>query len=463
MKSVKQKLIPYLVATTFFMETLDSTVITTALPMMAQDFDVFAVDVGIGITAYLLTLAVMIPISGWLADRFGTRLIFTLAICIFTGASVLCGISESLEFFIFARVLQGIGGALMVPVGRIIVLKNTPKEGIIAAIGLITWPALIGPVVGPAVGGFFTTYASWHWIFFINVPIGIVGIILSLLWIEGGEQKRPTPLDVKGFILSGMALSSLIYAIELCRHIQEQFTAILLFALSGLIVGYFAIRHFQRAAHPLIDLSLLKIPTFQSTLIAGNLFRIALHTTPFLIPLFLQLGLGINALEAGLIVMSIFVGNLVMKTVTTPILHRYGFKRVMMFNGVIIVLSIFSCVLIDPSLPVWITVVLLFINGLVRSMHFTAVNTLGLADVPQEKMAAASSLASMGIQLSMALGIAFASLALSLATLLNQGDAQAPSIADFRLSFVFVLLLPIWGLYLQRNMHQNAGDELRKM
>lgn len=463
MKSVKQKLIPYLVATTFFMETLDSTVITTALPMMAKDFDVFAVDVGIGITAYLLTLAVMIPISGWLADRFGARLIFTLAICIFTGASVLCGISQSLEFFIFARVLQGIGGALMVPVGRIIVLKNTPKEGIIAAIGLITWPALIGPVVGPAVGGFFTTYASWHWIFFINVPIGIVGIILSLLWIEGGEQKRPIPLDVKGFILSGTALSSLIYAIELCRHIQEQSTAILLFALSGLIIGYFAIRHFQRAAHPLIDLSLLKIPTFQSTLIAGNLFRIALHTTPFLIPLFLQLGLGINALEAGLIVMSIFVGNLVMKTVTTPILHRYGFKRVMMFNGAIIVLSIFSCVLIDPSLPVWITVVLLFINGLVRSMHFTAVNTLGLADVPQEKMAAASSLASMGIQLSMALGIAFASLALSLATLLNQGDAQAPSIADFRLSFVFVLLLPIWGLYLQRNMHQNAGDELRKM
>ena len=168
MTAVKNNYILYLVATTFFMETLDSTVIATALPMMAIDFNTYAVDVGIGITAYLLTLAVMIPISGWLADRFGARRIFTLAIFIFTAASILCGISESLNFFIFARVLQGIGGALMVPVGRIIVLKNTPKEGIIAAIGLITWPALIGPVVGPAIGGLFTTYASWHWIFFIN-------------------------------------------------------------------------------------------------------------------------------------------------------------------------------------------------------------------------------------------------------------------------------------------------------
>ena len=210
MTAVKNNYILYLVATTFFMETLDSTVIATALPMMAIDFNTYAVDVGIGITAYLLTLAVIIPISGWLADRFGARRIFTLAIFIFTAASILCGI----------------GGALMVPVGRIIVLKNTPKEGIIAAIGLITWPALIGPVVGPAIGGLFTTYASWHWIFFINVPIGIVGIILSLLWIKEEQEKRKSPLDLKGFLLSGASLSSLIYSIELCRHIQEEYRLI---------------------------------------------------------------------------------------------------------------------------------------------------------------------------------------------------------------------------------------------
>jgi len=289
MTAKKNNYLLYLVATTFFMETLDSTVIATALPMMAIDFQVFAVDVGVGITAYLLTLAVMIPISGWLADRFGARRIFTLAIAIFTGASILCGISESLNFFILSRVLQGIGGALMVPVGRIIVLKNTPKDEIIPAIGLITWPALIGPVVGPAIGGLFTTYASWHWIFFINVPIGIIGIILSLILIKGNDEVKKLPLDIKGFFLSGIALSSLIYAIELCRHIREDMKYILAFLALGLVVGFLAIRHFRRTEYPMIDLSLLKIPTFESTLIAGNLFRIALHSTPFLMPLYLQL------------------------------------------------------------------------------------------------------------------------------------------------------------------------------
>jgi len=462
MPTNKKNLVPYLVATTFFMETLDSTVITTALPMMAQDFNVNAVDVGVGITAYLLTLAVMIPISGWLADRFGVRKIFTLAIIIFTVASILCGISESLDFFIFARVLQGIGGALMVPVGRIIVLKNTPKEDIIAAIGLITWPALIGPVVGPAIGGLFTTYASWHWIFFINVPIGIIGIILSLLWIEGGQEKISSPLDIKGFILSGVALSSLIYAIELCRHIQEEYLYIVGFLITGLTVGVLAVRHFNRTAHPMIDLSLLKIPTFKSTLLEGNLFRMVLHTIPFLIPLYLQIGLGIDPFQAGLIVMSIFVGNLAMKTITTRILNHYGFKKVMMVNGFVIILSILSCAFISLDMPIWLILFFLFINGLVRSMHFTAVNTLGLADVPQDKLGSASSLASTGIQLSMALGIAVGSLALSLSTMINQGDASAPSIADFRLSFLLILILPIWGLYLQRTMSINAGDNIRK-
>jgi len=462
MTAVKNNYILYLVATTFFMETLDSTVIATALPMMAIDFNTYAVDVGIGITAYLLTLAVMIPISGWLADRFGARRIFTLAIFIFTAASILCGISESLNFFIFARVLQGIGGALMVPVGRIIVLKNTPKEGIIAAIGLITWPALIGPVVGPAIGGLFTTYASWHWIFFINVPIGIVGIILSLLWIKEEKEKRKSPLDLKGFLLSGASLSSLIYSIELCRHIQEEYMRILGFLITGLIIGWFAIRHFRRAPYPMIDLSLLKIPTFESTLFAGNLFRIALHSTPFLIPLYLQLGLGIDAFQAGLIVMSIFVGNLAMKAITTPILNKYGFKKVMTINGIVIVLSLMSCALISASMPIWIVIGLLFINGLVRSMQFTSINTLGLADVPQQQMGSASSLASTGTQLSMALGIAVGSLALSLATMINQGDPNLPSIADFRVSFLLVLVLPLWGLYRQRHMSPTAGDDIRK-
>jgi MFS family permease len=212
----------------------------------------------------------------------------------------------------------------------------------------------------------------------------------------------------------------------------------------------------------MIDLSLLKIPTFKSTIIEGNLFRMALHAIPFLIPLYLQLGLGIDPFQAGLIVMSIFVGNLAMKAITTPILNHYGFKKVMMINGFVIILTILSCVFITANIPIWVIMIFLFINGLVRSMHFTAVNTLGLADVPQDKFGSASSLASTGTQLSMALGIAIGSLALSLSTMINQGDANAPSINDFRLSFLLILILPIWGLYQQRTMSKYAGDNIRK-
>jgi MFS family permease len=283
-----------------------------------------------------------------------------------------------------------------------------------------------------------------------------------LLWIEGGQEKIKSPLDIKGFILSGVALSSLIYAIELCRHIQEEYLYIVGFLITGLTVGVLAVRHFNRTAHPMIDLSLLKIPTFKSTLLEGNLFRMVLHTIPFLIPLYLQIGLGIDPFQAGLIVMSIFVGNLAMKTITTRILNHYGFKKVMMVNGFVIILSILSCAFISLDMPIWLILFFLFINGLVRSMHFTAVNTLGLADVPQDKLGSASSLASTGIQLSMALGIAVGSLALSLSTMINQGDASAPSMADFRLSFLLILILPIWGLYLQRKMSKDAGDNIRK-
>jgi EmrB/QacA subfamily drug resistance transporter len=462
MPTVKNKSIAYLVATTFFMETLDSTVIATALPMMAKDFGVSPVDVGLGITAYLLTLAVIIPISGWLADRFGARRIFTLAIAIFILASILCGLSNNLFVFILARILQGIGGALMVPVGRIIVLRNTPKEEIISAIGLITWPGLIGPVVGPAVGGLFTKYLTWHWIFFINVPIGLLGIALSILWIKGTNEKRKSPLDFKGFVLSGIALSALIYSVELCRHIRESLSSIMVFLGIGLTSGYFAIKHFNRIQHPMIDLSLLKIPSFETALISGNLFRIALHSTPFLVPLYLQLGLDIDPLESGIIVMSIFAGNLVMKSVTTPILHRYGFKKVMMVNGGLIILSLFSLALITRQTPIWVMMTILFINGLVRSMQFTSINTLGLADVPQTQMGSASSLASTGTQLSMALGIAVGSLALTMATLITDGNPDDPQILDFRIAFLLILMLAFWGMWRQRKMPDDAGNDIRK-
>ena len=463
MSARTSNVIIYLVATTFFMETLDSTVIATALPKMAADFGVAAVDVGIGITAYLLTLAAIIPISGWLADRFGSRNIFTLAIFIFTASSILCGLSESLWFFTLSRMLQGVGGALMVPVGRVIVLRNTSKQDLIRAIGLITWPGLIGPVVGPAIGGFLTSYASWHWIFFINVPIGLLGIYLSWVLIEPHKEENQAPLDLIGFSLTGTSLASLIYAIELTRAVEQHLLTFMLFLLLGLVTGFLSIRHLKTAKNPMIDLSLLQIPTFGITMYAGLYARTALSSIPFLIPLFLQVGLGLEPFMAGLLVLSVFIGNLAMKAFTTPIINRFGFKKVMTINTYLVIVSFLLCALIDQNTPYWLIVVILFFNGIFRSLQFTSINTLALADIPKSQMGSASSLTSAAMQISMALGIAVGALTITLAAYILQGNTSAPVVNDFRLALVLMTIFPIASLWPLHQLQPDAGNSLRKI
>ena len=251
--------LPFIVAATFFMEYLDTTIIATALPQMAQAFNVGPNELSLGMTAYMLTLAVFIPISGWVADRLGSRTVFAAAIVIFTLASVLCGLSGSVFEFTAARILQGMGGALMVPVGRMIVVRNTSKDKLMQAISTITWPAIVAPVVGPSLGGFITTYFSWHWIFLINVPFGIAALtaVLMLVPNERSEQKRP--LDMVGFFLSGLALSSLLYGTELASHSEVRLTEAILFIITGIVLGLLSYRHGMRRPHPLLDYSTLQV------------------------------------------------------------------------------------------------------------------------------------------------------------------------------------------------------------
>ncbi len=458
----KSNLIIYLVATTFFMENLDGTVIATALPEMGNDFGVNAVDVSIGMTAYLLTLAILIPISGWLADRFGSRAIFTTAIAIFTLASIMCGLSTNLWFFTAARILQGIGGALMVPVGRATVLRSTNKENLINAISLITWPGLVAPVVGPAIGGFLTTYASWRWIFFLNVPLGIVGIAFSLWLLKNDQAIEKKPFDTLGFILSGITISGLMYTFELGRHLTGSYIeACIVWGVSS-IFGLLTFFHLQRSPHPLIDLSLLQIPTLSASVWAGSIFRIVLTAVPFLSPLLFQLGFGLDPFDSGLLVLSIFVGNLAMKSITTPILNRYGFRNVMLLNGGLIVLSIYSCSLISPALSFSLIAVTLFFNGAVRSLQFTSLNVIGFSDVPKSKMNSASSMISTVMQLSNALGIAFGSLALSISVFIRNGAIGSPSIADFHSAFLYLAALAVVGILLLMRLDSDAGSLLRK-
>ena len=439
----KSTSISILVATAFFMENLDGTVIATALPQMGKSFHVSPVDLNIGMTAYLLMLAVFIPISGWVADRIGARTVFVSAIAIFTVSSVLCGLSNGIVTFTGARVIQGIGGAMMVPVGRLVVLRTTEKHNLIDAITFITWPGLIAPVVGPPVGGFITTYASWHWIFFLNVPLGIIGIVLSSFLIPNLREDGVKPFDWLGFVLSASACVSFVYGMELVGRESAQWKPTAAYLIAGCVLGLFCVLHFRRAPAPLLSLALLKIKTFAISMMGGSLFRIAISVSPFLLPLMFQIGFGLNAFQSGLLMLGLFAGNLLMKTAVTPILRRFGFRTVVTTNGVLNAILMAGCALLFPQTPTILILLVLFVNGLSRSMQFTAVGTLAFADIAKPDMSNATSFFSMITQMSMGMGVAVGAIALRIAGSLDGNSAGAPTTKEFHIAFLLVALLSI--------------------
>jgi EmrB/QacA subfamily drug resistance transporter len=456
--------IAFLVAASFFMENLDGTIITTALPQMAVSFGVAPVDVSIGITSYLLTLAVFIPISGWVADRFGTRTTFALAIAIFTLASVLCGLSTNLVTFTLSRVVQGVGGAMMVPVGRLVVLRSTEKKDLISAIAYITWPALAAPVLGPPVGGFITTYVSWHWIFFLNLPLGLVAFAFALRLIPQIRSDTIRPLDWPGFVLSGSACALLLYGLELVSRGDFNIALVVLVFVAALALGWLSVLQFRRSPHPLLDLTTLRLPTFAVTIWGGSLFRLAIGAAPFLLPLMFQVGFGMDAFQSGLLVLALFLGNVVMKPATTRVLHRFGFRRVLIGNGLVNALVLVACAAFTPTTPVIIVLLVLFASGLARSMQFTALNTLAFADVPQTQMSDANTLSSMAQQLSMGMGVAVGAVAIRIGTLVEPWlHAEQVAGASFRIAFVLVALLALLGAVDSFALSRDAGANLRRV
>ncbi|MER9750357.1 DHA2 family efflux MFS transporter permease subunit [Mesorhizobium sp. M0140] len=426
-----------IVAIAFFMQLLDSTIISTSLPQMGASFGVSPVAMSIGITVYMLTMAVFVPLSGWLADRFGARNIFLLAIVLFTLASLACGLSQTLTQFVAARVVQGLGSALMTPVGRILVLRNASKSELLNATALITWPALFAPVVGPVLGGFITTYLSWHWNFFINIPLGVIGLALVARFIPGDRVADPKPLDWPGFFLTSAGLALLLYGLERIAHPEDGVLPTALRIVAGIVIGWLAVRHLRRAPHPLLDLSSFNVLTFAiSTLAAGTIFRVAINATPFLLPLLFQVGFGLPPVDAGLMILAYFLGNLGMKTVTTPTLRRFGFRSVMVVNGIIASVSIMACGAISPQTPQALVVALMLIAGQTRSMQFTALNTLAFADIDAAQRSSAATLSSMLQQVAMLFGVAVAAAILNLSQIVR--DRPALDLVDFRIAFLAI-------------------------
>jgi EmrB/QacA subfamily drug resistance transporter len=453
----KSTAISILVATAFFMENLDGTVIATALPQMGKTFHVNPVDLNIGMTAYLLMLAVFIPISGWVADKVGARSVFVAAIAVFTISSVLCGLSNGIIAFTCARIIQGIGGAMMVPVGRLVVLRTTEKHKLMEAIAYITWPALVAPVVGPPVGGYITTYFSWHWIFFLNVPLGIIGIVLSFLWIPNLKEDRVKRFDWIGFILSATACVTFMYGMELVGREDATWKPTSLYLACGCVLGIMAVIHFRRTATPLLNLDLLKIKTFAVTIEGGSIFRVAISVSPFLLPLMFQVGFGLNAFRSGMLMLGLFAGNLSMKPATTFVLRRFGFRAVLIWNGMLTAIMMLGCAALFPSTSRTIMLVILFVNGLCRSMQFTCLSTLSFADIPKPDLSSATSFFSMITQMSMGMGVAVGAIFLRVAGLLDGNVHGAPTTREFHIAFFLVAGLTVLGTIDCFSLDREAG------
>jgi EmrB/QacA subfamily drug resistance transporter len=455
----RARIVALVVAMSFFMQMLDGTIVITSLPQMGRDFGVAPVSMSIGLTVYMLTMAAFIPLSGWLGDRFGARNIFMAAIALFTLASLFCGLSESLGQFIAARAVQGFGAALMNPIGRVIVLKNAPKSELVNAVALITWPALIAPVIGPVLGSFITTYFSWQWNFLVNVPIGMGGLALVWIFVPDQRDESVGKLDIPGFLLSSIGLTLLLAGLETFTHGAAALPLVGLLLAGGVIFGVVASWHFNRVESPLLSLSAFKVETFAiSTLSAGTAVRLSINAMPFLIPLALQLGFGLDAIAAGTYLLVYFAGNLAMKSVTTRLLRRYGFRTVLAVNGMLACGSIIACALLSRNTPEIITMALLFFAGLTRSMQFTALNTLGFADISPTQRSSASTLSSMLQQVSMLLGVAVAAAVLNLSETIR--GASAMSMVDFRWAFAVIGMIGLVASLRFLKLAPDAGSEV---
>lgn len=453
-------MIPYIVACALFMQMLDSTVVATALPVMASSLDSTPVRMNIVITYYLMAVAVFVPISGWAADRFGSKRVFIAAILLFTLSSIGCAMSQDVTELVIARVVQGMAGAMMVPVGRIMLLRRVPKTELLKAMAFLSLPALLGPVIGPPLGGFLVTYATWHWIFLINIPVGVLGIGMVMHYIRDDYPVSAPKLDWLGFILSGISLACLVSGFEAIGHHGVAASSVGTLLGVGLVCGLLYIWHAKYTEHPIIDLELLRTPTFAISTLGGNLCRFAVGATPFLLAILLQVGFGLSAFSTGMITFTSAAGSMAMKLVATPIIEHFGFKRVLVFNAIIAGAFVALCGLFRADTPIWLMVAILVVGGFFRSLQFTAVNTLTYADMNSPQMSRASSFASMAQQLGISLGVGCAAMVMNLSMIAH--GASNLQVRDVVWAFMIIGLITAASALSFLRLNPDAGAHLNR-
>jgi EmrB/QacA subfamily drug resistance transporter len=453
--SRRSVLVPMIVACGLFMEQLDSAIILTALPSIARSLHEPPLRLSLAITSYLLSLAIFIPISGWVADRFGARRVFRSAILTFTFGSLLCAVAQTMLQLVAARILQGIGGALMVPVGRLVILRQVPKNELVSAMSWLVIPALLAPMIGPPLGGLIATVSSWRWIFLMNLPIGVIGYWLVGRYIEDIRTPQPMTLDWRGWLLVAPALAALVFTFEsMGKHLIPA-TTLMASGIAGalLLVAYVAYARGQAA--PILDLSLFRLPTFRSSIIGGSLFRLAVGGYILLMPLMLQLAFGRNALESGLVIFTGAIGALALKTTAPAILRRYGFRRLMITTSFLCAAVLIGCGLLRPWMPSVLMSLYLLCGGFVRSLQFTCVNAIAYSDVPHERMSRATSFFSTAQQLSLTMGVCLSTQILSQALAVSGRDHLLP--IDFTVAFTVIALLSLLPLLIYVRLSADAG------
>ncbi len=447
--------IPLIVAFAFLMEQLDSTIVTTAIPDMARSLGVPALHLNLAITSYILSLAVFIPISGWIADRFGARRVFAVALLIFTVASALCGAAGSLPVLVVTRILQGFGGAMMTPVGRLVLLRSFPRSQLVTAMTYMTIPAIIGPTVGPLLGGVLTTYANWRWIFYVNVPIGMLGIGLALRFFEDGAVVRPPPFDLRGFALCGAGLALLQFGLENVGRPVFAAGWVAVAAAGGLLLLVAYVWHARRMANPALDLSLFGIRTFRISTLSGGLSRMGINGVPFMLSLMFQVGFGLSPVASGTLTFVMSLGAGLLRVFSNQALALFGFRGLLIGNGLLCAVMTASFSLTEASTPHWLVFIQVLVFGITRSTQFVTTNTLTYVDAPANKLSRSTSLGGVVQQLTISLGVSISAALLGAIA----GPEKLPNVTDFHVAFLVVaglILLSIpgfFGLALTDGMH----------
>lgn len=451
--------IALLVAGCFFMENLDGTIVTTAAPRIGRALHVASTSVGLVIAAYLVTLAVLIPLSGWLAERFGARPVFLSAIALFTIASALCAASGSFAELVAFRVIQGAAGAMMVPVGRLVVLARTAKADVLRIISLLVWPGLVAPVIAPLAGGVITTYAGWRWLFVVNVPLGVLAFAVAWRIIEGGPAQTPPPLDRRGVVLTCSGLAAATYMAYLLSRTVIPWGQAAGFAAGAVILLGAAVGHLRRAPHPVVNLRALRVDTFRAALGSGSLFWTAITAVPFVLTLLFQNGFGWSPVKSGAVILFVFVGNIAIKPATTPLLQRFGFRPVLVTATAGAAATMVAAGVLGGSTGLVLIGIVALANGVFRSIALTCYTTIAFADTPPEQIRDANTLQATAQQLSVGLGVPLGAVALRAGAALSGAVPAAVSAHPaYTLAFWLLAVVSLIATAAALRLHPHAGS-----